>query len=122
MLSVADIPFGLFHFTGIIGFINYNGKTIRIATYKRAKALKIKDEEVIIKQGKYKFTVKLLKNNSFDLKAPKLGQMDRIIKESAECIVSYKLEKKNELIFEKIINNASMEYEYLEEYEFDKIK
>ena len=48
--------------------------------------------------------------------------MDRIIKESAECIVSYKLEKKNELIFEKIINNASMEYEYQEEYEFDKIK
>ncbi len=122
MLSVADIPFGLFHFTGVIGFINYNGKTIRIATYKRAKALKIKDEEVIIKQGKYKFTVKLLKKNSFDLKAPKLGQMARIIKESAECIVSYKLEKKNELIFEKIINNASMEYEYKKEYEFDNTK
>ncbi|MBQ9900169.1 MAG: hypothetical protein IJM36_03450, partial [Acholeplasmatales bacterium] len=69
--------------------INYNGKTIIIATYKRAKILKIKDEEVIIKQGKYRFTVKLIKKNSFDLKAPKLGQMDRIIKESAECVVSY---------------------------------
>lgn len=122
MLSVADIPFGLFHFTGIIGFVNYNGKTNIIGTYNRAKALKIKDEEVIIKQGKYKLTVKLLKKNSFDLLAPKSGEMKRIIKESAECTVLYKYEYKNDVIFEETIDNASMEYEYTEECEIDKTK
>ena len=34
MLSVADIPMGLFHFTGIIGFVHHSGKQWRIATYK----------------------------------------------------------------------------------------
>ena len=67
MLSVADIPFGLFHFTGIIGFVNYKGKTHVLATYNRAKALKIKKDEIIIKQGKYKLILKLLNENSHKL-------------------------------------------------------
>lgn len=117
MLSVADIPFCLFHFTGIIGFINYKDIKLRIGTYKFAKALKIKDSEIIIKQGKYKFIVKLLKKNAYDLAAPKLGKMDRIIKESASATVRYILYKKDELLFDITLDNASMEYEYIKEYE-----
>ena len=49
MLSVADIPFGLFSFTGIIGIIHVNKKEYRFATYLRAKAVKIEKGEIIIK-------------------------------------------------------------------------
>lgn len=122
MLSIADIPFGLFHFTGIIGFVNYNNKTKIISTYNHAKAIKIKDGEIIIKQGKYKLYITSLERNEHPLKAPNLGKMDRIIKESAECKVRYKYMKGNEIIFDNEVNNASMEYEYIEKYEFDKSK
>lgn len=37
MLSVADIPFGPFRFTGIIGIVHLHGKEYRIATYLGAK-------------------------------------------------------------------------------------
>ena len=40
MLSVADIPFGLFHFTGSISVILLNDKEYRFATYLGAKAIK----------------------------------------------------------------------------------
>ncbi len=117
MLSVADIPFGLFHFTGIIGFINYNNKTKIIGTYNFAKAKRIKDGEIIIKQGSYKLTIKLIKRKEYPLAAPNLGSMERTIKESAECVAYYKLERKNEVLFERTTNNASFEYEYINKYE-----
>ena len=121
MLSVADIPFGLFHFTGLIGFIYHDNKIIRLGTYYFARALKISDNEVIIKQGKYKLFIKLIKRNEFPLKAPIVGKMDRIIKESAECIVEYKLLKNDIIIFQEVVNNASMEYEYTKNKEFNKL-
>ena len=112
MLSVGSVPFGLFKFRGIIGFINYNNKTIKIGTYKFAKVVKIENNSVIIKQGKYKLYISLIKKNELPLKAPISGKMDRIIKESAECTVNYKLTYSNDVIFDETVNNASFEYEY----------
>jgi hypothetical protein len=117
MLSIANIPFGLFHFTGIIGFVNYNGKTIRIATYNNAKPIKIRKNEIIVKRGKYKLILKVIDNNAYALKAPKSGNMDRIIKESAKCTIRYIFMKNNDIIFDESINDASLEYEYTDEFE-----
>ena len=41
MLSIAEIPFGGFHFTGIIGIVHLRRKEYRLATYLGAKAVKI---------------------------------------------------------------------------------
>ena len=41
MLSIADIPFCGFHFTGIISIVHLQGKEYRLATYLGAKADKI---------------------------------------------------------------------------------
>ena len=122
MLSIADIPFGLFHFTGIIGFVNYNNKTIILGTYNRAKPIKVKSDEIIVKKGKYKLIIKILNYNSYSLKAPNMGQMDRIIKESAECKVRYIFMHKDDIIFDKVLDNASLEYEYRKDREFDRSK
>ena len=48
--------------------------------------------------------------------------MKRIIKESAECTVHYIFKYKDEIIFDEIINNSSLEYEYDEKREIDKTK
>ena len=40
VLCVADIPFGLFSFTGIISIIHYHGREYRLATYLGAKVIK----------------------------------------------------------------------------------
>ena len=53
MLSVADIPFLGFHFTGIIGVVILNGKEYRIATYLSAKVKLIGKNIVTVKQGDY---------------------------------------------------------------------
>lgn len=39
MLSIADIPIGGFHFTGVIGIVHLRGKEYRLATYLGAKAV-----------------------------------------------------------------------------------
>ena len=56
-LSVADIPLGCFHFTGIIGIVLLHGKEYRLATYLGAKAVKIQDGEIVIRQGHLRLTV-----------------------------------------------------------------
>ena len=60
MLSVADIPLGKFHFTGVIGIVLLHGKEYRLAAYMGAKAVKNKDGEIIIRQGRLCMTVKRL--------------------------------------------------------------
>lgn len=68
-----------------IVFVYTGDKTKIFGTYNFAKALKIKDREIIFKQGKYRLTGKLIESYEFPLAAPNLGKMERTIKESAEC-------------------------------------
>lgn len=112
MLSVADIPFGLFHFTGIIGVIHLNGKEYRLATYLGAKAVKIEKGEIIICQGDMILSVKLIEKHSHPLLAPVSGAMKRTIHESTSCRVSYSFHKKSHTILDFETSNASFEYEY----------
>ena len=112
MLSVADIPFGLFSFTGIIGIIHVKENEYRFATYLGAKAVKIEKGEIIIKQGDMMLDVQLLERNSQPLLAPVSGAMNRTIHESASCVVFYSFQKKGQTIIEFEAANASFEYEY----------
>ena len=45
MLSIAEIPLGGFHFTGVIGIVLLHEREYRLATYLGAKAVKIEDDE-----------------------------------------------------------------------------
>lgn len=60
MLSVADIPLAGLHFTGIISVILWEGKEYRLATYLGAKAVRIADGAVTVRQGPYTLTARLL--------------------------------------------------------------
>ena len=112
MLSVADIPFGPLHFTGIIGVIYYNKKEYRFATYLGAHIQELRDGKVRIKQGNMVFEAHLLESSGRALNAPVGGSMIRTIHESASCKASYKLRIKGKTVFSFKTNKASFEYEY----------
>lgn len=112
MLSVADIPFGLFHFTGIIGIIFFNDKEYRLATYLGAKVIKNDNREIIIKQKDMIFKAKLIKTNDLQLLAPAKGNMKRTIHESVICEASYCFIKGKQVLFSFESVQASFEYEY----------
>lgn len=112
MLSVAEIPFGPLRFTGVIGAIRYHGTEYRLGTYLGAKAEKIKDETLVIRQGKFKFTANLIDKQNNLLYAPVLGNMERMIHESLRCNAYYRLEENKNILFELETDRASFEYEY----------
>ena len=112
MLSAADIPLCGFHFTGVICAIIYRGKEYRLATYNGAKAVKISDGNIVIKQGDMTFSASLIEKHPHPLKAPESGAMTRVIRESASCRAAYKLEKGSETLFSFESDKSSFEYEY----------
>ena len=113
MLSVADIPFCGIHFTGIIGVILYRGKEYRLATYLGAKAVKIKDSEVIVRQGRLCLTVKRLGSPGHPLQAPVGGAMTRTIHEHPSCkVLYYRFTDGDVILLELEAPNAAFEYEY----------
>lgn len=112
MLSVANIPVGSLHFTGIICVIYWKGKEYRLATYLGAKVQSIGNREIVIQQKDMVFRAKLIQKESFPLYAPSNGGMSRVIHESPVCRASYHFEKGGEVLFSFESCNAAFEYEY----------
>lgn len=112
MLSVADIPFCGLHFNGVICAIHYRGREYRLATYLGAKAVRIQNGEVIIRQGRKTLTVRRMQDRGKPLAAPVGGDMKRTIRESPSCRVFYHYQEKGKTVFKFISEVASFEYEY----------
>ena len=112
MLSVADIPFPGFRFTGVIGFAFHAGKEYRLATYLGARAVEIRDGGAIIEQGRLKLKVRLIEASGKALKAPDCGSMVRTIHESATCKAAYEFWIGEEQVFQVVTDQATFEYEY----------
>lgn len=112
MLSVADIPMAGLRFTGIIGFVLWNGQEYRLATYLGARAVTIKNGILCIVQNDMRLEVRLLKKAAQPLKAPVMGNMTRTIHESAACTAYYHFEKAGQTLFSFESSRASFEYEY----------
>lgn len=112
MLSVAEIPLGIFRFTGLIGVISWQGREYRLATYLGARVLRLQAGEIIVRQGPYLLTVRLLEPAPRPLLAPNAGAMTRTIRESAACRASYLFQKNGAALFQFETDSASFEYEY----------
>lgn len=112
MLSVADIPLLGIHFTGIIGVVLLDGKEYRIATYLGASISRIGKAEVIVKQGGYSLTARLLERNAQPLLAPVNGSMCRTIHESASCKAYYCFSYRGKVLCEFVSSDAGFEFEY----------
>ena len=112
MLSVADIPFPGFRFTGVIGFILWEGKEYRLATYLGARAEEICDGGAMIRQGDLCLKVRLIEASGKALRAPVSGNMVRTIHESATCKAAYEFWIGETQAFSIVTEQATFEYEY----------
>jgi hypothetical protein len=95
MISVAKIPWLGSYFIGFLGFLFVRGVFYRFSTYNGSviKELRYKDREVFIRLGNrnYRLDVNISRKNSGILKAPVMGKMDRIIRESSDSELTVSL-------------------------------
>ena len=102
-ISVADIPFKMFNFRGFICSLIVSGKEYRFATYNNSKILKYEINDngynIILKRGKYILEVDAFCNDSFLLKAPVDGKIDKEIFECINGKINITLKKNKKIIF-----------------------
>lgn len=113
MLSIADIPFKLFNFRGLICTLIVNNKEYKFTTYNKTKIIKYEvDNEninILLKKGKYLLNIKSKVNSSLGLIAPIKGNMEKEIFESINSIVQVTLKHKDKIIFDDLSTNAGIE-------------
>lgn len=88
MLSVAKIPWTGKYFIGFLGFLQTRDQLYRFATYNRSRIIHIektdKELEIIIGNKSLTLHANIRLNKFSELKAPRLGIMDRYMKESVD--------------------------------------
>ncbi len=114
MLSVADVPLGPGRITGCIGFVWQNGRELRLATYRGLRVAEAGPKRAVVRQGPWELTAELLEDRAQPLKAPVLGGMSRIIRESAACAVRYRLRRNGETALDVTSARAGFEAEWPE--------
>ena len=110
-LAIATIPLlGFIHFVGLLCFIKTKDKEYRFCTYNGGKPIKIDEQEIVIKKGRYRLSITIPHLGGHDLKAPIKGDMVRYIKENINVPTSYKLTYKDEVLLENEDPLSSLEF------------
>ena len=112
--SVAKIPWLGNFFIGHICFLYVEGKFYLFATYNSSKITKLTFQapfiDIEIKNKTHTLKVKAVQNKSGELKAPVIGEMNRIIKESVDSTIEVELfNKENKIIFSDKGTRAGLE-------------
>lgn len=112
-LSVATIPLSCFSFRGFICSFILGSKEYRFATYNGSKIIKynISKNNFNIKLKNKDYTLHIYSNNknSFSLKAPRCGAMQKEIFESINSTIYVCLLKNNNVLFEGNSKNCGLE-------------
>jgi len=112
--SVAKIPWLGNFFIGYICFVYYKGEFFQFATYNGSKITKLNFNkpvlEIELSNKTHILKVQAKQNRAGDLKAPVIGEMNRIIKESVDSEIEISLfDKKGKLIVNSTGNRAGLE-------------
>lgn len=113
MLSIADIPFKLFTFKGIICVLIIDNQEFKFTTYNNTKLVKYNVNNdfinITLKKGSYYLNVKSTYNMGLRLSAPVRGEMSKDIFESISSSITVTLEKDNAVIFSDTSTNCGLE-------------
>ena len=113
MLSIANIPFKIFKFRGIICVLIIDDKEYRFATYNNTKLVeyevKGKSLNITLKKGEYYLNIKSIYNEGHKLSAPVKGKMEKDILETITANITVTLKKDNDIIFSGTSINCGLE-------------
>lgn len=103
MISIANIPFKIFRFRGIICSLIVDDREYRFATYNNTKLVKYDIDnnyiDIILKKGKYSLNLKSEYALVHKLFAPVKGKMEKDIFESISAVITVILKKDDLVIF-----------------------
>lgn len=113
MFSVANIPFKLFTFKGLICVLLIDNEEFKFTTYNNSKLVEsnIKEDSfnITLKKGLYLLNIKSKYNKGLKLSAPVKGKMTKDIFESISSLVTITLKKNGEVIFCDTSNMCGLE-------------
>jgi len=113
MLSIADIPFKIFNFKGLICVLMFDNKEYRFTTYNNSKIIKydITDDSlnIILNNGHYYLEIISNYNTGHTLSAPIKGKMEKDILESINEVIRVILKEDNKILFDDISTNCGLE-------------
>ena len=113
MFSVADVPFKIFTFKGLIGVLLIDDQEYKFTTYNNAKLVECEIKEdsfnITFKRNLYLLNIKSQYNKGLKLSAPVKGKMTKDIFESISASATVTLKKENEVIFRDTSNMCGLE-------------
>jgi len=113
MFSVADIPFKVFHFKGVICVLIIDNKEFKFTTYNNTKIIKydVSDKKIniILKKDNYYLSIESIYSNNFKLSAPVKGKMEKDILESISASIIVTLKENDKIIFSDTSINSGLE-------------
>lgn len=108
MLSIASVPLLGISFTGCIGFVLLEGQEYRFGTYLGARP-SVSPGKTVVRQGELTLTVTMEEREGAPLRAPRIGSMERTIRERLAGQARYKLEQNGHVLMDFSSNAASYE-------------
>jgi len=113
MLSVADVPFKMFKFRGVICVLMVGDKEYKFTTYNNARLVEfeVKDNSlnVTLKKGDIYINIQAKHENAQKLAAPVKGKMGKDIFESITSAITVTLKQGNNIIFSETSTNCGLE-------------
>lgn len=113
MLSIADVPFKMFKFRGVICVLMIGDKEYKFTTYNNARLVEygVNDSSlnITLKKGDLLLNVKSTFDKGQKLSAPVKGKMEKDIFESIASKVIVTLKQGNNIIFSDISTNCGLE-------------
>ena len=113
MLAIANIPFKILEFKGIICDIIVDDKEYKFATYNNTKLINFKITnnilDITLKKGEYYLNVQARCDKGLKLSAPVKGKMQKDIFESISSEIMVTLKKNKNTIFSDISFNCGVE-------------
>lgn len=113
MLSIADIPFKMFSFKGLISVLMIDDKEYKFTTYNNTKLIEynIKNDliNITLKKGYYYLNLKSKYNTGLKLSAPVKGKMSKEIFESITSEITVTLKEDDKIIFSDTSKNCGLE-------------
>lgn len=116
MLSIANVPFKMFNFRGMICVLMLDDKEYKFTTYNNSKIVEydVNDNylNVTLKKGDYYLNIKSefdSNNTGQKLSAPVKGKMEKDIFETITAVITVTLSKGEKVIFFDTSQNCGLE-------------